>query len=197
MRQAITVADHGNGDGDDLQCGGGVEGERYKIWPLAKLPDGSYSVPDFVLLRIWDDIFADGRYKSLFYNGGVKTPFDWMAWIKSPANFPVLVVDTMQRKVVCIAWINNAVDGAAMAHFCMLGLPRVEIGKAVLQYWSGVDGLKVLVGFTPESNTGAVKYAKKIGFVESGYIPMMCNMVHEGRRVGAVVTTYLTHQEEG
>ena len=167
------------------------QGERYALWPAAFV-DGVFSVPDELLSALWWEMVDKGKHRQLFYNGAIRDDAGWIGWVKDPDNYVVLVVDQRRVKVACVAWINHAVDGAALAHFCMLGLPRVEIGKTVLKYWSALPGIHVLVGFTPETNTGAVRYAKSIGFKESGLIPAMCNMVYEGRRVGAVVTAYLT-----
>ncbi len=169
--------------------------ERYQLWPCAFV-DGVFSVPDEILRFLWRELEHTGKYRDLFYNGGVSTAEQWIAWIKDKDNYPVFAVDLVSMRIACIAWLNNAVDGAALIHFCMLGLPRPEIGETVLRYWSNIGVLSVIVGFTPETNMAAVKYAKRIGFTVSGYIPKMCNMVYEGRRVGAVVTTYLTHQKE-
>ena len=169
--------------------------ERYQLWPAAFV-EGQFSVPDECLVFLWREMERTGKQRDLFYNGGITTEEQWIAWIKAPENYPVLVVDSSSKKIVSIAWLNHAVDGAALVHFCMLGMPRPEIGKTVLRFWSGMGILSVIVGFTPETNTAAIKYAKRIGFVESGYIPSMCNMIYEGRRVGAVVTTYLTRQGE-
>lgn len=168
-------------------------GDRYALWPCAFV-DGQFSVPDEVLVCLWREMEATGKHKGLFYNGGVTDEVGWIDWLKSPANYPVLVIDSRRNSIVAVGWLNNTLDGAALAHFCILGLPFPEIGKAVLGYWSSVGVLKVLVGFTPETNTMAIKYAEHIGFNRSGYIPQMCNMVYEGRRVGAVVTTYLTQE---
>lgn len=170
-------------------------GDRYVLWPAAFVGD-QFSIPDEVLSSLWREMEEKGKNRNLFYNGNVTDVAGWVAWIKDSANYPILVVDISNHRIVCIAWLNNAVDGAALAHFCMLGLPRPEIGKAVLRYWSGIEILHVLVGFTPETNIGAVKYGEKLGFKRSGYIPKMCNMVYEGRRVGAIVTTYQTRKEE-
>ena len=171
------------------------QGERYVLWPGVFI-GGAFSIPDEVLSSLWLEMVTTGKFRSLFYNGNVTDEAGWSAWIKSSANYPVLVVDTTNHRIVAVEWLNNAVDGAALAHFCILVFPRLEIGKAVLRYWSGISLLRVLIGFTPETNTGAVKYAEGIGFKRSGYIPEMCNMVYEGRRVGAVITTYQTRQKE-
>lgn len=168
--------------------------EKYQLWPAAYV-GGQFSVPDEILRFLWREMVRTGKDTALFYNGGVEDEGQWITWLKNPDNYPVLVIDTDTEKIVCIAWMNHAVDGAALVHFCMLGFPRPEIGETVLKYWSGMGALSVLVGFTPETYTAAIKYAKLIGFKESGYIPRMCNMVYEGRRVGAVITTYLVNRE--
>jgi hypothetical protein len=168
--------------------------ERYQLWPCAFV-NGVFSVPDEILSFLWRELERTGKYRDLFYNGGVATEEQWIAWVKDAGNYPVLAVDLVSMKIAGIAWLNNAVDGAALIHFCMLGLPRPEIGETVLRYWSGMGALSVIVGFTPDTNMAAVKYAKRIGFTVSGYIPKMCNMIYEGRRVGAVVTTYLVKKE--
>ena len=169
-------------------------GDRYVLWPAAFV-DGVFSVPDETLASLWREIVATGKHRSLFYNGGVTDEVGWIDWIKSPANYPVLVVDSVAGNVVAVGWLNNTLDGAALVHFCVFGWPHPEIGRVVLRYWSSVGILKVLVGFTPETNIAAIKYAEKLGFKRSGYIPLMCNMAYEGRRVGAIVTTYITQQE--
>ena len=170
-------------------------GDRYAIWPAAFV-DGVFSVPDPVLISLWREIVAAGKHRHLFYNGLVTDEVGWIEWIKNPGNYPLLVVDSIRSRIVAVAWLNHAVDGVAAAHFCMIGLPRPKIGQVALRYWSSVKILHVLVGFTPETNTGAVKYAESIGFIQSGYIPKMCNMVYEGLRVGAIVTTYQMRKEE-
>ena len=171
------------------------QGDRYALWPGAFI-DGLFSITDELLVSLWREMVTKGKVRRLFYNGNVTDEASWIAWIKSSGNYPLLVVDKFSQRVVCVTWINNVADGAALIHFCILGLPRPEIGKAVLRYWSDVDVLYVLVGFIPETNREAVKYAKRIGFKESGYVPSMCNMVYKGSRVGAVITTYQTRNKE-
>jgi hypothetical protein len=190
--EAIAVPDHGDRSGEHLGSGVGVE--RYQLWPGAFI-DGVFSIPDEVLIGLWREMESTGKHRDLFYSGVVTTSADWVDWIKSPSNYPVFVVDTTRVKIVAIGWLNHVGDGCALAHFCILGMPRAEIGIVVLQYWSNVKVLEVLVGFTPETNRGAVRYAEKIGFKRTGYIPRMCNMVYDGRRVGAVITTYLMQKE--
>ena len=186
------MQDRGDGSGEHLGCGVGVD--RYQLWPAAFV-DGKFSVPDAVLEGLWREMERTGKHRSLFYNGLIDDVDGWIGWIKNPANYPVLVVDAVRKNIVAAGWLNNVGDGTALAHFCVFGLPRPEIGKVVLRYWSNVKILRVLVGFTPETNVGAVRFAEMIGFKRNGYIPRMCNMAYEGRCVGAIVTTYLTQEE--
>lgn len=186
------MPDRRDGAGDHLGSGAGVE--RYQLWPAAFV-DGAFSIPDVVLEGLWHEMERTGKTRDLFYNGLIRDAAGWLYWVKNPANYPVAVVDAVRNRISAVGWLNNAGDGAALAHFCVLGLPRPEMGRVVLRYWSNVKILRVLIGFTPESNVSAIKYAEKIGFKRSGYIPQMCNMAYEGRYEGAVVTTYLTQEE--
>lgn len=169
--------------------------ERYFLWPMAQV-DGEWSAPDEVWAQVWGIMVKTGRAERLFYNGYIRTYDDWLAWVKDRSNLVVLVVDSRSKKFACVAWLNNISEGAAQVHFCFLeSLPRPEIGKLVLSYWSGLPGIHVIIGLTPESHPTAVKYAEKMGFTIQGIIPSFCNLAYEGRRVGAVVSSYPIHQE--
>jgi hypothetical protein len=51
--------------------------------------------------------------------------------------------------------------------------------------------LKVLVGITPETHFTALKLVRLVGFTIMGTIPNFCDLVYEGKRVGAVISYYL------
>ena len=169
--------------------------KRYAIWPVVKMDDGLWSAPDVMLEGIWKQMVEEGRFNTLFYTGYVRTLADWMDWCKTPANLMQIVVDVGRTKLAAVTWLNNIKDGTAECHFCMLGPPHPELGRTVLEYWSALPGVKVIVGCTPENYTTAIKYAKRIGFKEAGMIPQALNMAYEGCRVGAVMTYYLTEKE--
>lgn len=168
---------------------------RYFLWPMAQV-DGEWSIPDAVWAMVWKRMVESGRVQATFYNGYIRTFDDWLSWVKSPSNIVVLVADSTSKNISVVAWLNNVSEGAAQAHFCFLnGLPRPEIGKMVLSYWSVFPGLHVIIGLTPESHPEAVRYAGMIGFEIQGTIPSFCNLAYEGRRVGAVVSSYPTQRE--
>lgn len=168
---------------------------RYYLWPMA-LVDGEWSIPDQVWAHVWGIMVKTGRAERLFYNGYIRTYDDWILWVKDRSNLVVLAVDSKSKKFACVAWLNNIAEGAAQAHFCFIeSMPRPDIGKSVLAYWSGFPGLYVITGLTPESHPEAVRYAEMIGFAIQGTIPSFCNLAYEGRRVGAVVSSYPIQRE--
>lgn len=169
--------------------------KKYVIWPVVQMDGGEWSVPDVVLEGVFKQMAEEGRFGTLFYTGYVKGLPDWMNWCHNPANLMQVVVDAGDKKIAAVTWLNNVKDGTAEAHFCMLGPPHPELGETVLAYWAALPNIAVIVGCTPENYTTAIKYAKRIGFKEAGMIPQALNMAYEGRRVGAVMTYYLTEKE--
>ena len=155
-----------------------------------------WSVPDEILAGLWAQMCQSGKAMRLFYNGTVRTVDEWISWLKEPSNIVVLVADALNKKIACVAWLNNAREGSAQVHFCMLGMPRAEIGVMALNYWASLGPLYVIVGITPESYTDAIRYAEKIGFKKKGEVTNLCNMVYEGRRESGVITEYLPRKEK-
>jgi L-amino acid N-acyltransferase YncA len=164
-------------------------GGRYALWPIF-MSDTGWSVPDELLAKLWEKMVEEGRAASLFYDGRVKDEAEWIAWLKAPGNYPVIVMDAREKKIAAIGWLNNVDKGAAQIHFCMYGLPDPRMGVKVLEYYSKFPGLHVIVGVTPEHYETAIRYAKRIGFTETGRVPNMLHMAYEQRRAGAVITYY-------
>lgn len=164
-------------------------GDRYAIWPICKTDDG-WSVPDELLIKLWQQMVDEGRAARLFYTGTVTNGGEWVEWLKDSRNLPIMVMDSREMKIACVAWLNNVDRGCAQIHFCMLGPPATGIGINALEYYSRFPDLHVIVGVTPEEYTTAIRYAKRIGFKEVGVIPNMLQMKYENRRMGAVITYY-------
>ena len=93
----------------------------FVVLPMVWIEPGRYSVPDELLLKLWERIEAEGREKWLFWGGSVKTAVEFLSWIRAPGNYPVIVVDRRIGDAVFLAWLNNYADGVAMAHFCGIG----------------------------------------------------------------------------
>jgi len=164
---------------------------KFEIYPLVKLEDG-WSVPDEVLVGIWAQIVNEGKDKELFYDGTIKTPFDWVEFIKRPGTYPILLVNRKNNQVAHISWLKDIFDIGAWAHHCSVGQYQRGIWEACRDHWRKYfPNLKLLLGMTPETNLKAVKFLEKIcKFTIVGKVPLMCNMAYEGQRVSAVVSYY-------
>lgn len=169
---------------------------RFEPWPLVQI-DGEWSIPDEILRLVWYKMQKEDKVKAVWYDGGVTSEEEWFEFIKSPVNYPVLIIDKERQEVVMLAWLNGLRDGTAQCHFCILGPYRRGVEKVVMEYWSGwPDGnggrlLKVLIGITPESYDTTLKLVRMAGFTTlETRIPNMCNLIYEGRRVSAVISYY-------
>lgn len=171
---------------------------KYVYWPFIKLDTG-YSIPDKLLLDIWNDIVAEGRNKIAFYGGGIETFKDFIAYLTKPTNHFVFIADTEKKKIVFMAWMNNIQGKTAFVHFCGIGhgTYRHAIGRLVLDYWERMNIFDVVMATIPETNTTALKLIKPLGFVEIGTIPMLCHLHYENKTVGGVVSYYLMGGQNG
>jgi hypothetical protein len=165
----------------------------FEIIPIAA--DGR--IPDAALIVIWQQIVAEGKVQQLFYAGGISTADQFVAFIRSDHVEAYVVFDPLNRRPVVIAWLTNAGGGSAFAHYCVLGRPIREAGRAVIAYWSdqrdaaGARRFDVLLGITPETNTAALRVLRILGFTAIGTIPRYCNCFYEGGRRGGVISYLL------
>lgn len=166
--------------------------DRFEIYPLVQI-DGKWTIPDEVLVGIWGQIVSERKDKDLFYDASIKTPFEWMEFIKRPGTYPILVVDKNSKAVVHIAWLKDLFDIGAWAHHCSVGPYQRGAWEKVRDHWrEHFKWLKLLLGATPETNEKAVKFAEKIcKFTIVGKIPHMCKMGYDGdKRVSAVISYF-------
>lgn len=165
---------------------------KFTIFPLVQMQDGQWSIPDEVLIDVWRQIEAEGKVPKLMYDGTIRTPFEWIAFLKRPGTYPALVVDNEKKTVVHIAWLKDIFDIGAWAHHCSVGQYRRGAWEAVLGHWKKYfTGLKILLGLTPITNAPALKFLSRIcKFTVVGEIPQMCNLAYDGRRASAVLSYY-------
>jgi hypothetical protein len=169
----------------------GSKSNRFEIYPLSYV-NGEWTIPEEVLVGIWGQMVAEGKNKELFYDGTIKTPFEWMEFIKRPGTYPILVVEKKKKTVVHIAWLKDVFDIGAWAHHCSVGKYQRGAWEAVRDHWKKYfPSIKLVLGITPETMEKAIKFAEKIcKFTIVGTIPLMCNLGYEGRRVGAIISYY-------
>ncbi len=163
----------------------------YYTWPILNV-NGYCSVNDSILTGIYDKMVEEGKLDKVFYDGSVKTPDQWLSFIKNPFVFPVLVLKD-DADIVGIAWLNFFEHKSARVHFCIFGKFHKGIADAMVNYWKGLkreDGeqmLYVLVGMTPEWNTATVHLMKIMGFQMLGTIPYYCYTENTKELAGASV----------
>lgn len=164
---------------------------KFEIYPLIQI-DGEWTIPENVLLGIWHQIVNEGKDKHLFYDGTIKTAFEWMEFIKRPGTYPLLVAEIESKKVVHIAWLKDIFDIGAWGHHCSIGPYQRGAWEAVRDHWKKYfTNLKIVLGITPETNEKALKFALKIcKFKRVGKIPLLCNMAYEDKRVAGIISYF-------
>ncbi len=157
---------------------------------------------DELLLLIWDEMVKTHKAEAVFYTGKIRNGDEWLAFIKTPKILPVAVANVKKAKFSGIAWLSDCMDGVAYAHFCVLGRPSRELGRVVLDYWGSFTEddsrplFRVIVGVTPAHYELPLRFISLIGFKRlGGFIPDLCNMVYEGRRMSAIISYFCPGEE--
>jgi len=163
---------------------------NYQVCPVIVM-NGECNVPDKILVTIWAMILNEGKYDDLFYDRGIKTYEEWLEFIKSPLNYPVIIFEG--ETIHAIAWLNYAERVSARCHFITFGQYHKQIGQTIINYWKNLRGsngqqlIHVLIGITPEDNYKMVKLMKLIGFTVLGSIPHFCYIAKDDRMSGASI----------
>jgi hypothetical protein len=169
----------------------------YSLVPIINM-GGKSSASDEFLLTIWDQMVAEDRVKWVFYDGSIVDEHQWLAFIKSPTNYPLVVVN--DKSIGAIAWLNNYENKSARGHYCGLGAYHKEIGRMIMSYWKSFKDTKgdpillTIVGITPETNTLGYRMLKILGFNIIGIIPHFCRMKYDGDKLVGGVISYCCPQ---
>jgi hypothetical protein len=157
---------------------------------------GRQVVPAETLVEIWRTIVRENKVELLFYAGGINTPAEFLEFITAPRLTVSVVIESNTGHILGLAWLTNASQGSAFVHYCMLGPPRRDVGKALVSHWCGLrDGsgsplFDVLLGVTPEFHTAALRVVRIMGFTTLGTIPRYCRSPYAGGACGGVISYY-------
>lgn len=145
-----------------------------------------------MLLNIAAQAQEEGTFKTVFFDGRVRTPADFLKAMKSPRNMPIFAF--YGDDFLGFAWLNSLADNYGFAHFCGMrvsyGDLAVRVGEMVVDYWMAFPSLEILLGVTPGNNPLALRFIGKLGFQRIGEIPGMIMDVYEGERASAVISYY-------
>lgn len=166
--------------------------------------DGVWTLDDSVLEAVAKQAQADGRFQTVFYEGHITTPYDFVEIMKQPTNLPVFVFRGTEP--IGVAWLNGMAGNRAFAHFCMLstakGREPYMACRMILDYWmsfanAGEPVLDILIGVIPHTNDKAVSFVEALGFARLGQIPHMLLDLYTGDRAAAVILYYSRFEHHG
>jgi len=172
-----------------------------KIIPYVE-SNGVRSIPDNMMIDLFNRIKELGLIESLFFSGEIDTPEKFLLLAKAKSNVVNVVMDN--NIIVYLAWLNDFGPNSAFAHFCAFpevwGNGSVQIGKDIIKYWfdfekDGEPILDVIIGRVPTVNRKAVHYIKKLGLTILGDIPLLAHGHDKTKRVGDTIA-YITREQE-
>lgn len=168
---------------------------RYTVFPLRN-NNGGQTLADDALEALWHQVLLEKRQDLVFYAGGIHTAADFLAYIKKEKLHVCFVADTETSELRGFAWLTEMSGGKAFAHYCLVGVPRRNIGRAIVDYWCNLrrpDGqalLYVLLGITPEYHKKALRVIRIMGFTGADVIPGYFEKADGQSRCGAVISHY-------
>lgn len=174
-----------------------------EIVPYVKDVDtGLYSIPDSVMVKIYEKIVDQKLNRWVFFDGKVRSSIDWLSLCKNSGN--VLQITWNDDIPVVVSWLNSFGKNHAHAHFCCFkeiwGKHTVEFARNIIKYWFSFNDhkneplLDTIIGQTPENNKMASKFLYNIGMQVLGVIPNIEYDVYDNKKVGIIVS-YIMRKE--
>lgn len=176
----MHTEDSGNGASRHTNDGNGIRTKAvYDYGTVEILPyteiNGVKTVSDDELKTIFHRIESEGTLKIVFYNNTVKDEVEFIKFFKSTQNFIALAY--LDKKPCGFTWINSLNETYAFMHFCFFkefwGERMEGIGETSFDYFKSWGSFQVFIGMIPGFNKKAIKFAKRMGYVELGTIPDM------------------------
>lgn len=155
--------------------------DEIALVPYVKIEPRGWTLGDDIVLGFGRLAGAEGLFDSVFIDGNVQTPEQFLDLMQAPANVPVFAF--AGTRPIGVAWLNGCSGTHAFGHFIWLKGGRGELarsaGRLIVKYWlSWVDNGKplfnVILGVVPAWNERAVQYAQDIGLTRLGEVPRLC-----------------------
>lgn len=131
---------------------------------------------------------VNGDVLSAVMLGQPMTEDAFLHFVKSPENCFAVVYDS-EIKPVAFYWMNNFSGRCAAIHFCVLRhafSQSFDIGKYVCHWILDTGYVDTLIGITPKVYRAAIKFVKRLGFVEKAAIPKAFEL--NGRYIDGILT---------
>lgn len=171
-----------------------------KIIPYIE-QNGMRSIPDNVMVGIYDRMKKLGLVEVVFFAGDVDTHEKFLAAMKNPNNIVNVVIK--DKIIVALFWLTHVYYNSAFGHFCMFpeiwGRQTIKCLRNNIDYWFGFEKdnepiLDVIIGKMPTTNRKAIKFIEKCGFTMVGDIPLIAHGGDKSKRVGDTIM-YITRGE--
>jgi hypothetical protein len=152
----------------------------------------AYLTDEQLALLFWA-VVNGGLYDSLYYNGGLKAPREWVEYVRDECW--LFQGELQDGTVIAFAWMDGFTGGAARFHHCTLrahwrhALPCALAALEWLESLPDLGRVQTLFGLTPANNALAVKFLSKAGWYIMGRMPNALALA-DGRVVDAIVSHY-------
>ena len=136
---------------------------------------------------VWGELQEGGRKQAMWYSGSVKRLEDFMAHLMLMPTW--FLWDTVLEEWCFMFSIEPLATGWAWTHFCGLTTYRRSQGETGMKVLSE-QGLKGLLGMTPENNKNAIRLLKTLGWKVGGTVPGYCEDYYKGTTFTGVISHY-------
>jgi hypothetical protein len=140
--------------------------------------DGMPTFADSFVRNLFNRMVEDDTAKSVFFDGSVKDPDEFLNIMKFGNN--ALWIVSVDEEISGVVWLNNFEQKRASFHFCFFsnvwGKDTVSIGKkcvlTLLELKSnGEYDFDLLTGLVPLRNEKAIKWCQEMNFEIIGRLP--------------------------
>jgi RimJ/RimL family protein N-acetyltransferase len=164
--------------------------------------EGMFAPEDLISLH--NRIKEEGLWDTVFHDNPQMNLLEFMNFF-SARGVMLQIIHTVEGDVIqdkaAIAWLSGVEQYGdslrAIASFCVFRdyqNPVIvdRMAKMVFSYWFDELGMEIVIGMTPESNSHAVNFIKRIGFIEIGRIPKYSYL--KGSKTPCVIT-YMDNEQ--
>lgn len=172
-------------------------------WMIVDYTPQTFAGGEVFLPGMWKRMHDDETFGMFFHEGPEMNFWQFVALLSDPVRRVQLIIGHDEKGtaiehagfVILDNILLNEQLRRAMGNFVFFKEywnrhDSLDIGWAVLNNWFGAYKADTITGITPEVNVPALRFVKRLGFVESGRIP---NFTIAGG-VCAGVFTYMTRE---